>query len=44
MHVAFEVPEDIARALTANQRPLSRAAVEALAAEAIAADVCPNRN
>lgn len=33
MHVTFEVPEDVARALGADHRPISGAAIEALAAE-----------
>ena len=33
MQVTFEVPEDVARALLANQRTIDRAAVEAIAAE-----------
>ncbi len=33
MQVTFEVPEDVARALLANQPTIDRAAIEAIAAE-----------
>lgn len=33
MQVNFEIPEDVARAFVAQQRPIDRAALEALAAE-----------